>query len=263
MTSTPAMSGPAAAAKPAPQPTGRFVTDAPTRMFHWLFALSFLGAYLSADGERWRALHETLGWTMAALLAFRVGYGLFGPRHVALGPLLRRLRGGPAWLRASALALRQRRLQGVDLRQGQNLAMALAIVALLALVLPLTLSGWGVQAEWADLLGDEWLEELHEGIANAVLALVLGHLALITTLSLLRRRNLAQPMLSGRVDGSGPSPVKRQRGWLAVLLLLVVMAFVAWQWQQSPQGLLPLHGGDQVVSAIVTSAKASLSAVTP
>ena len=26
---------------------GRLVTDAPTRMFHWLFALSFVGAYLT------------------------------------------------------------------------------------------------------------------------------------------------------------------------------------------------------------------------
>jgi hypothetical protein len=40
---------------------GRLVTDAPTRMFHWLFALSFLGAYLTADGEHWRLLHVTLG----------------------------------------------------------------------------------------------------------------------------------------------------------------------------------------------------------
>lgn len=39
----------------------RRITDAPTRMFHWLFALSFLGAYLTADGERWRMLHVTLG----------------------------------------------------------------------------------------------------------------------------------------------------------------------------------------------------------
>jgi len=55
---------------------GRLVTDAPTRMYHWLLALSFVGAYLTADGERWRALHVTLGYTMAGLLAFRVLYGL-------------------------------------------------------------------------------------------------------------------------------------------------------------------------------------------
>ena len=70
-----------AASKPS-----RLMIDAPTRMFHWLFALSFLGAYLTADGERWRMLHVTLGYTMAGLLVFRVLYGLFGPRQASLGP---------------------------------------------------------------------------------------------------------------------------------------------------------------------------------
>ena len=66
-----------------PRPTRR-VTDAPTRVFHWLFALCFAGAYLTADGERLRLLHVTLGYTLAGLLAFRVLYGLFGPRQVRL-----------------------------------------------------------------------------------------------------------------------------------------------------------------------------------
>ena len=57
----------------------RRMIDAPTRAFHWLFALCFLGAYLSADGERWRLLHVVLGYSLAGLLAFRVAYGLVGP----------------------------------------------------------------------------------------------------------------------------------------------------------------------------------------
>src|SRR3990167_1995804 len=79
----------AAPAKPA----RRRVVDAPTRVFHWLFALSFVGAYLTADGERWRLLHVTLGYTLAGLLAFRVLYGLFGPRPAGPGPALAQARG--------------------------------------------------------------------------------------------------------------------------------------------------------------------------
>ena len=73
---------PSVAAIPSVVPS-RLVTDAPTRMFHWLFALSFVGAYLTADGERWRLLHVTLGYTMAGLLGFRLLYGIFGPRTSA------------------------------------------------------------------------------------------------------------------------------------------------------------------------------------
>jgi hypothetical protein len=32
----------------------RLEIDAPTRMFHWLFALSFIGAYVTAESEHWR-----------------------------------------------------------------------------------------------------------------------------------------------------------------------------------------------------------------
>ena len=103
----------------------RRITDAPTRMFHWLFALSFLGAYLTADGERWRMLHVTLGYTMAGLLAFRVLYGLFGPRQAGLGLLWRKLTAAPAWLRSLRAAAS---LSSVNWRQGQNLLMALAVV---------------------------------------------------------------------------------------------------------------------------------------
>ena len=81
-------SAPRTVAKP-----GRLVTDAPTRMFHWLFALSFVGAYLTADGEHWRLLHVTLGYTMAGLLLFRLLYGVFGPRQASLGLMWRKLAG--------------------------------------------------------------------------------------------------------------------------------------------------------------------------
>lgn len=226
----------AAAAQAAVRP-GRLVTDAPTRMFHWLFALSFVGAYLSADGERWRALHVTLGYTMAGLLVFRVLYGIFGPRQAGLGLMWRKLGSAPAWLRT---AVQSRSVSAINWRQGQNLLMALAVVALLALVVPLTLSGYATYNEWGDFLGGDWIEEVHEFFGETLLAVVLAHLALIAGLSVLRRRNQAMPMLTGRVDGAGPDLVKDNRTWLAALLLMAVLAYAAWEWQQAPNGLIPV-----------------------
>lgn len=222
-----------ATARPAGASTRR-VVDAPTRMFHWLFALSFLGAYITADGERWRLLHVTLGYTMAGLLAFRVVYGLVGPRQARLSLLLRKLGGWPQWLRSAVSAAQGPAPGSVNWRQGQYLLMALAVVSLLALVVPLTLSGYATYNEW----GGEWLEEVHEVVGNAFLLLVLGHLALIAGMSLLRRKNLAMNMISGRVEGAGPDLVQRNHGWLAALILVAVLAFWAWEWQQSPNGLI-------------------------
>jgi len=237
--------GPAGAAQAAPSPAKtspaktRRVVDAPTRTFHALFALSFFGAYLTAESERWRALHVTLGYTMAGLLAFRVLYGLAplcGPRHAGLGLLWRKLGGLRAWLRTLGSAVARGRFTELPWRQGQNLLMALAVFTLLVLALPLTLSGYGTYAEW---FGGEALEEVHEFFGNAMLAVVLAHLALVLGLSLARRRNVAMPMLTGRIEGTGPDLVRRNSAWLAALLLSAVLAFGAWQWTQSPNGLLP------------------------
>lgn len=222
-----------------PVPT-RLVTDAPTRMFHWLFALSFVGAYITADGERWRLLHVTLGYTLAGLLVFRVLYGLFGPRQAGLGQLWRKLAGAPAWLRSLTSAPG---LGAINWRQGQNLLMALGVFALLAMVAPLTLSGYGSYNDWGG-----WLEDVHEFFGEAFLVVVLGHIALIAALSLLRRKNQALPMLTGRVQGPGPSLVKHNRRWLAVLLLAAVLAFGAWQWQQAPNGLVSAQAWSGLLS---------------
>jgi len=214
----------------------RLVTDAPTRMFHWLFALSFVGAYLTADGERWRLLHVTLGYTMAGLLGFRVLYGLLGPRTAGLGLLWRKLTGASAWLRSLPQA---NSLQDIPWRPGQNVLTALSVLALLVMVVPLTLSGYATYHDWGDFLGGDWVEDVHEFFGEAVLVVALAHVAWIAILSVLRRKNQALPMLSGRIPGPGPNLVQKNRTWLAAMLLLAVLTFGAWEWQQSPSGLLP------------------------
>lgn len=209
----------------------RRVIDAPTRMFHWLFALSFLGAYVTAESEHWRLVHVTLGYTMAGLLVARLLYGLFGPRQAGLGMLWHKITAGAAWLQSFT---RVKSLLAIQWRQGQNLLMALAMAALLAMVVPLTLSGYASYNDWGGALGGEWLEELHEFFGEAFLFVVLVHLALIAGVSLLRRKNQAQPMLTGHVEGPGPNLVQKNRSWLAALLLIAVLAFWVWEWQQAP-----------------------------
>jgi cytochrome b len=228
----------------APGSTGakgatRRVVDAPMRMFHWLFALSFVGAYLSAESEHWRLLHITLGYTMAGLLAFRLAYGLFGPKPFRLAVLWRKLTATPAWLRS--LASNASPLP-VNWRQGQNLVMAALVATMLGLVLPITLSGYAIYNDWG---GDFWIDalgELHEFAGELFLMVVLAHVALITGLSILRRSNMAQPMVTGRSPGKGSDLVPVNRTVLAIALLLAVIAFGAWQWQQAPHGLIPAAG---------------------
>ena len=218
---------------------GRRVVDAPTRMFHALFAISFVGAYLSAEGDAWRGLHVMFGYTLLGLLVFRIGYGLMGPRAVRLSALAGRLAALPGWLRGLPSALRG----GVATvqasgRQGSQLALLLSVAALLLLALPLVASGIAAYHEVGEAFIGDAFAELHEGLGEAMLFVVLAHVALVLGVSLARRRNLAAPMWSGRVAGAGPDLVRRNRGWLAALLLLAVLAWGAFEWQQSPKGLV-------------------------
>jgi cytochrome b len=68
------------------------VWDAPVRVFHWLMVLSFAGAYLTAESERWRLVHVSLGYTMAGLLVFRILWGLLGTPYARFSSFVR----GPA-----------------------------------------------------------------------------------------------------------------------------------------------------------------------
>lgn len=230
-TMTPPRPGPAAAnAAPANAPAapgrGRLVNDAPMRMFHWLFALSFVGAYLSADSEHWRLVHVVLGYTVAGLLAFRVVYGLVGPRPYRLGTMGRKVSGAWAWLKTVRSAWATGGVGSAGFwRQLPVHAMAVSLVALLAVVLPLTLSGYGSFHEW----GGEVFEALHEFFGNTALSLVGVHLALLAGQSLWRQKNMALPMLTGRLEGRGPDLMAHNRVWLAVLLLAGVLAYIGWE----------------------------------
>lgn len=194
-------------------PTRR-VTDAPTRAFHWLFALCFTGAYLSAESEHWRLAHVTLGYTFAGLLVFRLVWGLIGPRQARLSLMARKLSGLRTWIDG----LRAGQPNG---RQAQNLGMTAAVLALMVAVVPVTLSGYASYNEW----GGDWLGELHGLIGDGLLVLVIAHVGLIVLLSLLRRHNLARPMLTGRIPGAGPDLAKRNHGFVAALVIAAVVGF--------------------------------------
>jgi len=158
------------------------------------------------------------------LLAFRVVWGLVGRRQARLSVLWRKLHGLPGWLKGFKAGAPNGRL-------AQNLLLTLSVVILLALIAPLTLSGYGAYNEWTG----GWLEEVHELFGNALLAVVLAHITLIGGLSVLRRKNQVTPMLTGRVEGTGPDLLKGDHSTVATLLLAVVLVFWAWQWQRASE----------------------------
>jgi len=209
---------------PADAGRGRIlVWDAPVRVFHWLSVLSFAGAYLTAESERWRLLHVTLGYTLAALVVFRVLWGLMGTRHARFSSFVR----GPA-----AVLRYVRSLLGGEPEHhtGHNPAGALAIVAMLALALAVTASGY---AGYEEITG-EWVKELHEVLANGMLLLVGVHVAAVVVASKMHGENLVRAMVTGRKLGRPEDATQRAWKTVAVLMLVAVLGFWWTQWQAAP-----------------------------
>ncbi len=206
------------------KPAGRvLVWDLPVRVFHWLLALSFAGAWLTSESERWHLAHITFGYTMAGLVGFRLVWGLIGTRHARFG----------AFVHAPAAAWRYLKSLFTSTPEhpiGHNPAGALAIVGLLALIALTAATGW---ANEIDLAGD-WLEEVHELSANALLLLVLVHLVGVAVGSLMHRENLVRSMITGRKRGPAEQGITRPWRWLGALLLLAVLGFWGLQWQTAP-----------------------------
>lgn len=162
------------------------VWDFPTRLFHWSLATSFTVAFVTAESERWRDIHVFAGYTLLGLITFRLVWGLIGSRHARFSDFVR----GPA---AVLRYLRSLLSSRPEHHVGHNPAGGLVIVLLLVLGLASGASGWATYNE----SGGEWLEELHEGLANAMLALVAVHLAGVAVASLIHRENLVKAMITG------------------------------------------------------------------
>ncbi|WP_082565142.1 cytochrome b/b6 domain-containing protein [Duganella sp. Root1480D1] len=198
------------------------VWDVPVRVFHWLMALCFAGAYLTAESEQWRLVHVTLGYTMAGLIAFRLVWGLIGSRYARFGQFVR----GPAAVAGYLRSLLHGKPQHF---LGHNPAGALAILGLLALGAATTATGW---AAFQESSAELW-EEVHETFANLMLALVLLHIAAVIASSRLHHENLVASMFNGEKAGQPDQGIRR--GWhsIGLLVLLGVAAFWWLQWKMS------------------------------
>jgi cytochrome b len=63
------------------------VWDPLVRIFHW--SLVGLFAFAFVTGDEWDKAHETAGYIIAGLVAFRVVWGLIGPRHARFTDFVR------------------------------------------------------------------------------------------------------------------------------------------------------------------------------
>jgi cytochrome b len=200
------------------------VWDLPTRAFHWLFALSFIAAYLSSEDD-WLTFHVTFGYTVLGLVAFRLLWGFAGTRYARFSSFAYGPARGLAYLR-SLLERRPEHHVGHNPAGSWAIYLLLALGALTGALGFLTLNG---PQAW------KWVKDVHQVMGNVMLGVVCAHIAGVIGGSLAHKENLARSMVDGYKEGA-PGEGIRSSVWIVGALLL---ALVAGFWTAAWRGDLP------------------------
>lgn len=176
------------------------VWDPLVRVFHWTLVLSFAIAWVSAD--EFDTLHFWAGYTIAALVAFRVVWGVIGTRHARFTDFVYHLSTIKSYL-IDLAALRPKHYVGHNPAGGLMVIILLLSLGLLTFtgMASVAIDGIGPLAgTWVESISGHWMEDVHEAVANLVLAFVLFHIAGVLVSSLVHGENLVRAMINGKKE---------------------------------------------------------------
>lgn len=196
------MSRTASTAAPATPRRDEVIWDPALRGFHWLLALTVITGWLLGQfGPLQMTLHFWAGYTVAALLAFRLIWGFVGPRNARFATFLR----GPRAVIAYARSLPSRRATQV---KGHNPLGGWSVVAMLVLLAAQVGTGLIIDPEdyintgpLADMVStgwNRWALGMHHTLGLLILLVVIVHVGAIVFYRVWKREDLVTPMITGR-----------------------------------------------------------------
>ena len=192
------------------------VWDLPVRLGHWIMAGGFALAWITGDSEEWRLIHVYAGSAVLAVAMFRLLWGFIGSRYARFTEFVR----GPT----AAISYLKNLTHLKPLHYtGHNPAGGLAILALLALAITSSATGWFIYQE----MFGSWPEKLHDMLATAMLGLVVIHLAGVAAGSIVHKENLVRAMITGRKLGAISTAITRP-GYLAAIVLIIWTIAISW-----------------------------------
>ncbi|WP_319486849.1 cytochrome b/b6 domain-containing protein [uncultured Cohaesibacter sp.] len=175
--------------------------DPAIRLFHWALVLCVVAAWgLGEFGPDVMTLHFYFGYAIVALLAFRLIWGLIGPKTARFAHFIY----GPKATLSYAASLFERK---PSYWRGHNPMGALAAFALLGLLIAQVASGLmgdpddfinvGPLAQYVGSDTASLAIDLHEALAPLLLLLVVLHVATIAFYKIWKREDLIKPMITG------------------------------------------------------------------
>lgn len=192
------------------------IWDLPTRLFHWLLAAGFIAAaviaFLLGEHSVLFPYHAIIGLTLGLMVCWRIVWGLVGSRHSRFGSFA----FGPRAVAGYFGGLLSRRGKVFP---GHNPGSAVAIFIMLTLVLGLAATGFMLGR------GNEGVKEIHEVLAYAMVAVVIGHILGVALHTIVHRENLTAGMVHGRKNAPATDGIASSRPLAAAILLVLVGAW--------------------------------------
>lgn len=204
------------------------VWDLPTRLFHGALAILVLLQYGTAQWH-WLSMdwHMRFGYTILALIVFRVLWGLVGSRTSRFVD----------FVRSPAVVIRYVRDGFVTrvFRPGHNplggwsvlaFLLCLTVQAVTGLFASDDISVFGPLNGRVSDVAASWLTSIHKTNQTVLLVLIGAHVVAVAMHLLLKQDNLISPMVHGRKRM--PTAQPRIAPWWRALILMAIAALAVW-----------------------------------
>lgn len=194
------------------------VYDLPTRLFHWMFAGLFLGAFFIAkvidDDSPTYPVHMLLGLVLGTVVLFRLVWGFVGSRYARFSSFALKPHELFEYFRQLITGKTARAL-------GHNPASSWAALIMMTSALGLVTTGILMTTSNKDTF-----KEIHELFANTFILVVIAHVAGVILHTLRHKDWIGLSMVTGqKLAVEGQKEIERSHWTAAVLYLAIVGAF--------------------------------------
>lgn len=224
----------------------RLVWDLPLRIFHWLFGLSIIAAWIAIENQQ-EQLHMYLGYFIIGLLIFRLVWGFAGTRHSQFHHFF----PTPGKIKNYLGALLKGNGQETV---GHNPLGSLMVFLMFALVAFQAATGLFLEGEmWSGPYEhtvsqdtEETLNSLHHTNFSIIQILIVLHILAVLGYLFVKKQNLIIPMINGKKNAElvKNEGIDHSRLWIALILLCITAGFVYWLVFVAPPPLPPPPSND-------------------
>lgn len=225
------------------EPTMVKVWDLPVRIFHWALVILFIAAYVTNSlGVNYFKYHLWCGYAMIVLVCFRIIWGFVGTYHARFINFVK----NPLTTTKYAVGFFKKDNKHYI---GHNPLGALMVLALLIALLVQAVTGLFGNDEIVNLgplygyISDELslkLTSLHRTLFYWILGAVVLHIAAVLFHLWFKRDNILKAMFTGTKkcqQAAGEKPVSSSKTWLAAIIVICLIALLAWIIIHAPEAV--------------------------